>query len=72
MQVTDASTQDVQAFQMDTSFCTRLWLLSTEVLIIALGGTMLLFSGHTLCHRRRLEQNPDMFKKYGFSAACVV
>ncbi|CAE7552725.1 Zdhhc15 [Symbiodinium pilosum] len=38
----------IKAFQMDTSFCTRLWLLSTEVLIIALGGTMLLFSGFHL------------------------
>ncbi|CAE7204301.1 zdhhc15b [Symbiodinium natans] len=38
----------VKAFQIDVSFCTRLWLLSAEILIIALGGTMLAFSGFHL------------------------
>ena len=37
-----------QAFQTEITFCTKLWLVCTEILVIALGGTMVAFSGFHL------------------------
>eukprot|EP00435_Cladocopium_sp_Y103_P031092 s701_g7.t2 len=38
----------IKAFQNEITFCTKLWLVCTEILVIALGGTMVAFSGFHL------------------------
>lgn len=38
----------IKAFQTEITFCTKLWLVCTEILVIALGGTMVAFSGFHL------------------------
>ena len=44
----DVSAAIAQAFQTEITFCTKLWLVCTEILVIALGGTMVAFSGFHL------------------------
>lgn len=35
----------LEAFQTDITFLTKLWLVCTETLVMALGGTMVAFAG---------------------------
>ncbi|CAE7746905.1 Zdhhc15, partial [Symbiodinium sp. KB8] len=68
----------IRAFQIDVSFCTRLWLLSAEVLMIALGGTMVAFAGFHLFLVSRgmttieyLTRNEKNDKKLNFDQGLV-